>query len=131
MKYLEIKTEKENRINTLISTCEMFFAFSNEQFNENKTTLKEGDKYVSLGSGAFLPKSQLDKWKVGLVELTTWEKTTIKAAKQQTAQIVSELSNYECFYTGDITDSLPALSNYSREQVQRVFNENRKQYQQF
>ena len=128
MKYLEIRTEKENRINTLISTCKMFFAFSKEQFNENKTELQPEEKYVSLGAGGYMPKSQVENWIYGMGEINIWEKAAIKAAKQQTEQILYELSNHECFYTGDITDSLPALSNYTRQQVQKVYNENRKQY---
>jgi len=40
----EIKAEKETKVSELIKKCLMFFAFSNEQFAENKTPLQEGEE---------------------------------------------------------------------------------------
>jgi len=41
MNYQNIKKEKEAKTSLLIKKCKMFFAFSNKQFEENKTDLKE------------------------------------------------------------------------------------------
>lgn len=60
-----LKKEKDKRFNDLINECQMFFAFSDEQFAKNKTPLQEGEKYVALGAGAYMPKSNVDKWHNG------------------------------------------------------------------
>lgn len=108
----------------------MFFAFSNEQFAENKTPLKEGEKYVSLGAGAYLPKGSVDKYISGIKEIEKWYKTTIKENKVRSENILYELCNHEAFYTCDIEDTLLALgSDYTQDEVQAVYNANREKQQ--
>jgi len=53
----QIKREKQITIDTLFETLGVFFAFSNQQFEENKTPLLDGDKYVRFASGSYCPKS--------------------------------------------------------------------------
>lgn len=52
----ELKKEKEQNVNQL-NNCKVFFAFSNDQFKENKTELNDGEKYVSIGMGGYCPES--------------------------------------------------------------------------
>ena len=130
MKYQEIKTESQSKMDALITECSVFFAFSNEQFVENKTPLQDGEKYVRLFGGGFIPRSQVKAFTEGLKEINRWERLQIKKAKEQTAQILYELSNHECWHTGDIENALPVLNHYPVAIVQKVFNENYKEYSQ-
>ncbi len=118
----EIKLEKEKAIDNLIKDCLMFFAFSNEQFQENKTPLNDGEKYVSVGMGGYMPKSKVEQYLQGIKEINIAYKKAIKENKQREANILYELNNHEAFYTGDITDTMETLGdNYTKTEVQKVF----------
>lgn len=104
----------------------MFFAFSNEQFQQNKTPLQEGEKYVSLGAGAYLPKSKVEIYIKGTKSIDEWFKSTVKSNKLKTANILYELNNHEAFYTNDLESTLSTLGeDYTEEEVRKVFNENK------
>jgi len=122
----EIKAEKEAKFNDLIKSVGMFFAFSNQQFNENKTPLKEGEKYVSLGAGAYMPKGNVDLWVNESKAINKWYKEEVKENKARKANIVYELNNHEAFYTGELEETLEALGeDYTREEVREVYNAER------
>jgi hypothetical protein len=124
-----IKAEKENKVSELIKACSMFFAFSNEQFEKNKTPLQDGEKYVSLGAGAYMPKSQVDNWIKGSKDIDIWYKAALKGNKLRYQNIAYELANHEAFYTCSIDDTLEALGpDYSREEVQAVYWKEYKKY---
>lgn len=100
-----------------------FFAFSQKQFNEAK---KEGVKYIATGSGMIVPKENVD---VLMKELEDIYQDGIKqdiAENGIEAIIKRELGNYECYYTGDITNAVEALEDYgiSRDQVEKIFKNN-------
>lgn len=123
----QIKDERQAKLDELMTACGVFWAFSNTQFKENKTPLKEGDKYVSMGMGGYIPKGNLDIFLDGMAAIKKQYNSDIKANKgAKRANIAYELLNHECYYTGDITDALKALgSGYSRAEVQKVYNEER------
>lgn len=123
----DIKTEKQNKVNALITDCAMFFAFSNEQFEKNKTPLKEGEKYVSAGAGGYMPKGNVETFINGMKDIETWYKSEIRNSKKRKENILYELCNHEAFYTNDIEDTLNHLgSDYSEKEVMDVFISNRK-----
>jgi len=127
-KLRELNQIQEQKHTDLFNKCGLFFAFSNEQFTENKTPLKEGEKYVSIGAGGYLPKGNVKMFKDGMKDIKKWYKDEIKAGKAELrkAKIVYELSNYESYYTGDITDALQALGNdYTEAEVMAIYNEQR------
>ena len=118
----EIKKEKEQLINKLIDATRMFFAFSMEQFEQSKTEKEEDEKYVPIGTGAYLPKSQVDNFTNGFEEIEKWYQQEVKVNEQRIELIKYELSNYESYYTGDYTDALEALGDeYSEEEVREIF----------
>ena len=121
MKYQEIKAEHEKKMSALLTECLVFWAFSNQQFDENKTPLKEGEKYVSIGGGGYMPKSKVEAFKKGMDELDKWERNEIKRYKQQDEQIKSELYNHECFYVGDPSAVYDLLPEYSKERILKVY----------
>ena len=122
MNIAEIKAEKEKRWNDLITESSIFFAFSDKQFHENKTPLQEGEKYVSIGAGGYIPKSKLKQFEDGIKSINKWYKAAIKENKQRKQNIAYELHNHEAFYTNDLTSTLEALGeDYTKEEVLSVF----------
>lgn len=123
----DLKIQKESKFSQLILDCKMFFAFSNEQFNASKTELKEGEKYVSIGAGAYLPKSYVTAWIEGSENITKWYNLEVKKSKNDEAEILYELRNYEAFYTYDIEDAFEVLKDrYTLAQVWAIFNKYKK-----
>lgn len=119
----EIKKEEQNKMNALINDCGVFFAFSTEQFHKNKTPLKEGEKYVNLKIGGYIPKFSLDTFLDGLKSIKKWyREETTKCKQIRIDLIIYELYNHEAFYIGDIQDTLKALGKgYSRKEVLKVY----------
>lgn len=119
----KLKAEKQLKVDALLTECLIFFAFSNEQFNESKTTLQEGEKYVSLGAGGYMPKGKVQTYLDGIKEINNWFKLATKDNKTRRANILYELNNHEAFYTMDIADTLAALgSDYTAKEVQAVYD---------
>lgn len=121
-KYTAIKAEAQKRYDKLLNECGVFWAFSKEQFEEGKTPLGPGEKYVSIGAGGFMPKHNHAKLTAGMKEIDAWQKQAIKAAKADEV-ILYELNNYECFYTGSIEPAMDVLGSlgFTEEQVKKVY----------
>lgn len=125
MKYLsEIL---EHRQTKLFNKYKVFFAFSDEQFKKGyeKCELKQGEKVVNLGSGMFCPKFSASNF------LKEHEIVVSKAIKEDLKQgrgkvILRELSNYECFLTGNIDDCVEALKDYGikEDEIIKVYRKN-------
>ena len=118
MKYLSDYTN--NATTEAMEKYGAFFAFSVSQFNEKRV---EGVLYVQDGSGMIAPK---ENFKTLVEELNKIHEDGIKqdiAENGIEAIIRRELNNYECDYTGDITDAVEALEGYgvSYEQVLNVY----------
>jgi hypothetical protein len=119
----EIKKQRQVKFDKLLTDCKVFFAFSNEQFAKNKTPLQEGEKYISIGAGGYMPKSMVDAFNEGSKQIEKEYKEAIKAHKQRKENILYELNNHEAFYTNDIEETLEALgSDYIRSEVMEVYN---------
>jgi hypothetical protein len=119
----ELKNEKQEKVNQHLTKCGVFFAFSNEQFEQGKTPLPEGDKYVSIGAGGYMPKTKVEEFKRGMKDIGTWYENAVKSNKARRANIIYELGNYECWYTYDLQPALNALGEgYTPAEVIEVFN---------
>lgn len=122
MTYGEIKAKREADTNKLFSDLGVFWAFSNKQFDENKTPLQEGEKYVDIGAGGFMPKHNVQALTDGMKAINDTFKNAIADSKARETHILYELNNHECFYTGDIESALDALGEgYTSEEVQAVY----------
>lgn len=122
----EIKIEKQAKIDALINEVQMFFAFSNEQFTTNRVPLTEGDKYLSLGAGCYMPKSNYPKYSEGIKLINKWYRQQTSPKSLRRANIVFELNNREAFYTGEIDEVLEALgSGYTYAEVWEVYTTER------
>ena len=122
-----LKQERQDRVNKLITACLVFFAFSNEQFEQNKTPLKEGEKYVSIGAGGYMPKGEVENFTNGMKDIDRWFKEQTKSIKLRKQNIAYELANHEAYYTGSIDDTVASLGEgYTREEVMAVYLAERK-----
>jgi hypothetical protein len=118
----ELKEKEQAKLSELFKKVGLFFAFSNEQFTENKTPLKEGEKYVSIGAGGYLPKGNIEEFEKGMKEIKKWHKEEVKKNKAEDKEIIYELNNHECFYTNDLTDVLSLFKGtYSEERIKKLF----------
>ena len=125
MKYLSDYTEQEHT--KVFNKYNAFFAFSIEQLREGK---KEGLKYASRGAGLF----QGYKDKKELKEFDeAFSKVSESGRKQDLKEngkekiIERELNNYECYYTGEIEDTVEALASYniSEKEIIDHYNKNK------
>lgn len=122
MDYSIIRKEKEGATNKLFTDCGVFWAFSNEQFDQNKTPLKEGEKYVDIGAGGFIPKGNIEALTGGMKIIDKTFKAKMADAKMREKHILYELNNHEAYYTGHINDALDALGeDYTSEEVTAVY----------
>lgn len=120
----QLKKEQQSRANALGNACLIFFAFSDKQFHENKTPLKPGEKYVSLGAGTYMPKGKVEEYKTGLKEISRWYKLAVKENNLRRANIISALNNHEANFTGDIEGAMDELGgDYSSTEVRQVLSE--------
>jgi hypothetical protein len=118
----ELQNIRQSKNSELFEKVGLFFAFSNEQFAKNKTPLKEGDKYVSIGAGGYLPKSNIGDFRNGLKEIEKWYRGEIKQNKSEKDEIIYELYNHECFYTGDIATVVELFAGtYTEGQINEIF----------
>lgn len=94
----------------------IFFAFSNEQFEENKIPKEAKDnEFISCGMGMFIHKS--NKKKLDDFFATT-EKELKKELKEKTTieeMIQYELINHECYYTQEPLEILDLIQSYYQE----------------
>lgn len=107
MKYLSDYTQ--DGITALLNQYGAFFAFGTKQFDEQK---KEGVQYVDCGAGLICPKEHAKALCDGIIA------NGDQAVQQDIAEngkdkiIERELYNHEAFYTGDIEQTVDALSLY-------------------
>ncbi len=123
----KVKAEYQRRYDVAMEEAGLFWAFSREQFEENKTPKRHDEKYISIGSGGYMPRSSWDKFKADTEAIDAWKKEATKrlAPEQREAEILGELNNYEAFYTGEIEDAFEALKDwYTYEEVMAVFKKN-------
>jgi len=113
MKYLSNYTD--TNISKALDKAQAFFAFSDKQVEEGKVKqgLTDDIKLISLGSGLISPQDtgiqlikDMDKaYKDGIAQ-------DIKENGKE-AIIKRELYNHEAFYTGEIDQTVDALSEYN------------------
>jgi hypothetical protein len=121
----ELKRQQDQQLSALFKECGVFWAFSEEQFHANKTPLQEGEKYVSIGAGGYLPKGSVSKFSEGMERIRKEHNAAVKASRKLRRDLIAyELRNHEAHYTGDITDTMEALGKgYSVKEVRKVYAE--------
>ena len=123
------KVIRQNQVNELLDNCKVFWAFSNEQFEAGKlkSPLKEGEKYLDIGGGGYMPKGNIDAFNSGMKAITKTFKDAMKDVKARRDHIAYELNNHEAYYTHSIDSTMDALGeDFTREEVANVFDGRRK-----
>jgi hypothetical protein len=134
MKYLTDYTEQEQT--RLFDKYNIFFAFSAEQFNDNKPK-EEGLKYVSRDAGMYQGYKDKKELKEFDKEFDKMLENAIKQDLKENGKekiIERELNNHECYYTGEIDQSvIDSLSDYniSKKEIIDQFNKNVDNYELF
>lgn len=122
LKVQELKAKHQKDYSNCMNSFGVFWAFSNEQFAEGKTPLEEGDKYVSIGAGGYMPKSKVDNMLVALKEIDKKHRQNIKRIKGSVEEIISSVNDYE----GNIDDAIREFEGiYTPEYIIRVCDANR------
>lgn len=128
-----IKNYLQEETNKLITDCNVFFAFSTEQFKEGIAKLKEkgilleGEKVTDIGAGGFIPSKNVQKYIQGNKDINTEYKKMKKDEKAKKEYILYELHNHEVFYTGDInTFCSTYMSDIPKEQILAVYKSHAK-----
>jgi hypothetical protein len=125
----EVQRAKQLAMDELFEQLGVFFAFSSKQFDDAKTPLAEGDKYVQFANGSFVPKSNYDKLVAGFDAAEATMREQINANDLGEDEVLAELENQEAFYTGSIESTMEALGDdYSREFVKSVYFKNQNKY---
>jgi len=129
LNFSELREQKERRYGELLNECRIFFAFNDEQFNDGLKKIsfvREEEKLVSIGAGGFMPRSCIEKFISGQKEINKWFRSSVKEMKED--HILYELINYECFYTGDISEAARVLP-YKEKQILEVYHKHKNKYE--
>lgn len=122
-KFNELYEEFTNKKNEELSKTGIFYAFTNAQFDENKTHKNAQDnEYLAIGAGAYIHKENK-------IKLDNYFKNIVPKLQQEFTQKINiddlidyELINHECWYTGDWFEIVPIISSYyptlSAEEIQ-------------
>ena len=130
MKYLSELMEDKQTL--LFNKTKTFFAFSNEQLEEGKKKHNiKNTKLVSMGGGMICPKENAETLSQGLKKI--YNDSILEDIQLHTINriVLRELANYECFYTGDISDCVENLRDYpgiSKKLIVKIFNKNYNKY---
>lgn len=115
----------QDEMSKIFKKYQVFFAFSDKQFNEGleKEGISKNEKLSSISGGGFVPKKNA---KAFLNDFEGLHNNLVKEVKKlNKADVIEyELGNYECYYTGDITDALEVLTDYdfTKEDVSKVYH---------
>ena len=112
----------------LFNELGVFFAFGTKQYEDQK---QEGIEYCTvLGAGDCVPTENAKVFaeRLSLIHKEGREKEL--AEKGIDKIIEEELVNQECFYTGEIQDTVDALEHYqvSFDQVQSIYRKVQSKY---
>lgn len=97
------------KINDLLTANGAFFAFTEQQFNDEALP---GVEYKRIYAGMLCPSDNVKTVMVGLDNLSN-EKTHWELANNTIKTIIwDSLANYECQITGNYNDAIEALKVY-------------------
>lgn len=138
-----LKEEYTRKYNEGINKSGVFWAFSNEQFEENRThkrkTLKNNSamfkNYLSIGCGGYIHKLDKPKLDNFLTNIAPKLKQEFVKNVDRNDYILYELINHECFYTHCIEDAYNILKSYfadiTEEEIGEIYYKHLEKQEQF
>ena len=117
----EAKKEYDEKYNEEFKKTGVFWAFTNTQFDENKTHKDAPDsEYLSVGLGGYIHKSNKEK-------LENFENVIAPKLKKDFINNINiddfidyELINHECYYTYDYSQAVYLTSDYYNMPVKKA-----------
>ena len=125
--FKEFQKQFEEKYSEELKNTGIFWAFSNQQFEDNKTHKDAPDnEYLAVFNGGYIHKSNS-------VKLDNFFKNIVPALKKEFTDNIKiedlisyELNNHECYYTGDyskVVDIIRDFYNMSENEIyQKVKN---------
>ncbi|MDH6311055.1 hypothetical protein M2451_003901 [Dysgonomonas sp. PFB1-18] len=121
---VQIKEEHQNKLSALFDSLGIFFAFSNEQFEEGR---KEGVKYANGGQGMLIPIDNVKEYVRRFSELEKDTEAEFAKHIPMDDYILYELNNHEAFYTWCTDDAYEVVKyrypNCTPDDMKRVFKQ--------
>ena len=137
LKFNELKKEYDEKYNKGLKETGIFWAFSNQQFDENKTHKDAPDnEYIRIFAGGYIHESNKEK-------LDNFFKVIAPQLKKDFTDKIDiddlidyELINHECYYTGDYEDILSIIKQYYKnisdeellEKIRKIYLKNYNKY---
>ena len=121
MKYLQ---DYINEAQTeLFDKYGVFFAFSDEQWDDQVNPKLNKADHCYLTAGMYCPKANVEDFLTDHAKVVAQGRHNDIAENGLQAIIRRELNNYECYYTGDAEDAIEALKGYpvTTEDILKVF----------
>ena len=128
---MDFKKAKEiynKKYNEAFNKTGVFWAFGINQFNENKTHKKApNNHYISIGGGGYIHKSNKEKLNYFYKEIAPKLKNEFLNSVNMDDLIEYELTNYECYYTGDWYCIIELIKDYypnidAEKEIKRVYD---------
>lgn len=111
--FRELKEEFDKLKNKELEKTGIFYAFSNEQWEKYKTHKDAQDnEYLSVGCGAYIHKSNKKKLDDYFKKILPQIKKDFASKIEIDDLIEYELSNRECYYTGEWDEIIPIIADY-------------------
>lgn len=127
IQFYEEKMKYEEKYNEEFNKTGVFWAFSNQQFEENKTHKEAPDnEYISVGAGGYIHKSNKEK-------LDNFFKVILPKLKKEFVNKINidnlieyELINHECYYTGEWHEIIDIIKSYvpdiKEDRIKKVYD---------
>ena len=117
----------EKKYNEELNKTGVFWAFSNNQFQESKIPQNGNDnEFLSIGMGGYIHKSNKDKLDKFTKEIVPILKREFIQNTNRKDHILYELLNHESFYSYEIEDVYDTLQFYyndiTEEEILEEFN---------
>lgn len=130
MTYTELKKQHQDKLTILIDRLGIFWAFSDKQLTEglDKLKLTTAD-IISFGAGMLCPRANYEEYKTSIKALN--DEFVGEMKKLNPAEVIEyELSNHECYYTGDPSEIFDLFDDigYTKEQILKVYNDTKEQH---
>lgn len=123
----------DKRYNDELNKVGIFWAFSKEQFEENKTH-KESltDDFIPIGGGGYIHKSNKEKLNKFFNVIAPKLEEEFSNSVNMDDLIEYELVNHECYYTGEWQSIINIIKDYYpninvEKEIKRVYDKTKEQ----
>ena len=116
--FRELYEEYTDKTHQELSKTDIFYAFTDKQFTENKKPKDAPDsEFISIGAGAFIHKSNADKLNNYFNVISKQLKRELTAKVNIEDSILYELNNNEAFYTGEPLEILDKMQDFYEDKT--------------